>query len=103
LLDLDGVCLKTIGKKGDGAGDFALPKGVAFDSEGHIYVVDAQFENIQVFDPNGQLLMAFGEEGNGLGEFSLPAGLMIDGMDRIWVADAGNHRIQVFSYMRTSS
>ncbi len=103
LLDLDGVCLKTIGKKGDGAGDFALPKGVAFDSEGHIYVVDAQFENIQVFDSNGQLLMAFGEEGSGLGEFSLPAGLMIDGSDRIWVADAGNRRIQVFSYKRTSS
>ena len=103
LLDLDGVCIKTIGKKGDGAGDFALPKGVAFDSEGHIYVVDAQFENIQVFDSNGQLLMAFGEEGSGLGDFSLPAGLTIDGLDRIWVADAGNRRIQVFSYMRTSS
>jgi len=103
LLDLDGVCINTIGKKGDGAGDFALPKGVAFDKDGHIYVVDAQFENIQVFDPNGQLLMAFGEEGSGLGEFSLPVGLTIDGMDRIWVADAGNRRIQVFSYMRTSS
>lgn len=103
LLDLDGVCLNTIGKKGDGAGDLALPKGVAFDREGHIYVVDAQFENIQIFDPSGQLLMAFGEEGSGMGEFSLPAGLTIDGMDRIWVADAGNRRIQVFSYLRTSS
>ena len=103
LLDLDGVCLTTIGKKGDGAGDFALPKGVGFDSEGHIYVVDAQFENIQVFDPSGQLLMAFGEEGKRFGEFSLPAGLTIDGMDRIWVADAGNRRIQLFSYMRSSS
>jgi DNA-binding beta-propeller fold protein YncE len=103
LLNLDGVCLRTIGKKGDGAGDFALPKGVAFDSEGHIYVVDAQFENIQVFDSSGQLLMAFGEEGDGLGEFSLPAGLTIDGMDRIWTADAGNRRIQVFSYLRNAS
>lgn len=103
LLDLDGTCLKVIGKKGDGAGDFALPKGVAFDSEGHIYVVDAQFENIQIFDSDGRLLMAFGEEGGGIGAFSLPAGLTIDNMDRIWVADSGNRCIQVFSYLRTSS
>lgn len=103
LLNLDGESLKVIGKKGDGAGDFALPKGVAFDSEGHIYVIDAQFENIQIFDSNGQLLMAFGEEGGGIGAFSLPAGLMIDDMNRIWAADSGNRRIQVFSYLRTSS
>ncbi|MGB2984625.1 MAG: hypothetical protein WBE26_01970 [Phycisphaerae bacterium] len=103
LLDLDGACLKTIGQKGDGAGDFSLPKGVALDSEGHIYVVDAQFENVQIFNDAGQLLMAFGEEGSRPGRFSLPAGLAIDDQDRIWVADSGNRRLQVFAYMRTSS
>jgi DNA-binding beta-propeller fold protein YncE len=104
LLDLDGKCLRTIGRKGDGAGDFSLPKGVAVDSEGHIYVVDAQFENVQVFQEAGHLLMAFGEEGDAPGRFSLPAGLAIDNKDRIWVADSGNHRLQVFAYiMRTSS
>lgn len=103
LLDLDGNCLKCIGQKGDAAGDFSLPKGVAFDSEGHIYVVDAQFENIQIFDASGQLLMAFGEEGDAVGDFSLPSGIAIDELDRIWVADSGNKRIQVFSYLRTSS
>jgi len=103
LLDLDGHCLKCIGQKGDAAGDFSLPKGVAFDSDGHIYVVDAQFENVQIFDASGQLLLDFGEEGDALGDFSLPAGIAIDELDRIWVADSGNRRIQVFSYLRTSS
>ena len=103
LLDLDGRCVKTIGQKGDGAGDLSMPKGVAFDSDGHVYVIDAHFENIQIFDDGGQLLMAFGEEGSGPGKFSLPAGLAIDGQDRIWVADSGNRRVQVFEYMRTSS
>lgn len=102
LLDLDGRCLRTIGQKGDGAGDFALPKGVAFDSQGHLYIVDAQFENVQIFDADGRLLMAFGEEGHGLGEFWLPAGVAIDEQDRIWVADAGNRRIQVFAYIRAA-
>lgn len=103
LLDLDGRCLKTIGQKGDGAGDLSMPKGVAFDGDGHVYVVDAHFENIQIFNQVGQLLMAFGEEGSGPGRFSLPAGLAIDDQDRIWVADSGNRRVQVFEYMRTSS
>jgi len=101
-LDLDGRSLMTVGRKGDGAGDFSLPKGVAVDSEGHLYVVDAQFENVQVFNAKGQVLMAFGSEGRGLGEFWLPAGLAIDQQDRIWVADSGNRRVQVFEYMRAA-
>lgn len=100
LLDLDGACLRTIGQRGDAAGDFALPKGVAFDSDGHLYVVDAHFENIQIFNREGQLLLAVGQEGTKPGEFSLPAGLAIDGKDRIWVADSGNGRMQVLAYLK---
>ncbi|MFQ5461689.1 MAG: 6-bladed beta-propeller [Phycisphaerae bacterium] len=103
ILDEEGRWIRTIGQKGDGAGDFALPKGVAFDSEAHIYVVDAQFENVQVFDMQGRLLMAFGEEGRGIGQFWLPAGLAIDAEDRIWVADSGNHRVAVLQYLGSSS
>jgi DNA-binding beta-propeller fold protein YncE len=103
LLDLDGRCLRTIGQVGNAAGDLSLPKGVAFDSDGHVYVVDAHFENIQIFDANNRLLMAFGQEGPGPGEFSLPAGLAIDDQDRIWVADSGNRRVQVFQYLGNAS
>jgi DNA-binding beta-propeller fold protein YncE len=103
LLDLDGACISVFGQKGDGAGDFSLPKGVAFDSDGHIYVVDAHFENVQIFNTEGQLLLAFGQEGRELGRFWLPAGLAIDSKDRIWVADSGNRRLQVFEYIRSAS
>ncbi len=99
LLDSDGRCLGIIGQQGDGAGDLSLPKGVAFDSAGHIYVVDARFENVQIFDHSGRLLLAFGEEGGGVGRFSLPAGLAIDQQDRIWVADSGNKRVCVLDYL----
>lgn len=98
VLDLEGAPIETFGQKGDGAGDLALPKGVAVDSDGHVYVVDAQFENVQLFNQQGQLLMAFGEEGGGKGQFSIPSGIAIDQMNRIWVADADNHRVQVFQY-----
>ena len=101
VLDLDGRCELAFGHKGDGAGDFALPKGVAFDRAGRILVVDAQFENVQIFDDAGRLLLAFGQEGDRLGEFSLPAGIAIGPQERIWVADAQNQRVQVFAYVGT--
>jgi len=86
----------TFGRKGDAGGDFAMPKGVAFDEEGRIWVCDAQFENIQGFDRTGRLLLSFGREGLGPGEFWLPSGLAIDSRRRLWVADTYNRRIQVF-------
>ena len=90
--------LSVIGKKGDMPGSFSAPKGVALDSDGHLYVVDAQFESIQIFDREAQLLLTFGEEGHGPGQFWLPAGIFID-RNLIWVTDSFNRRIQVFEYI----
>ena len=84
-----------IGRKGDVPGTFAQPKGIAIDPEGHLYVVDAHFEAVQVFDPEGTLLLTFGREGRGPGEFWLPGGIHIDGSGRIWIADSYNRRVQV--------
>jgi DNA-binding beta-propeller fold protein YncE len=87
------------GELGDSPGQLNRPKGVAVDSEGHIYVADSSFNNFQIFDPQGQLLLFVGQGGSEAGEFSLPAGLSIDDQDRIYVADQGNSRIQVFQYV----
>ena len=97
--DPDGTYRDTIGSAGDGTGNLALPKGVAADSEGHVYVVDARFENVQLFDREGRVLMDFGEEGVQPGQFSLPAGICVDGRNRIWVADTYNCRVQVFQFL----
>jgi len=102
-LDLEGNRLGVIGSPGDGPGNLALPKGVAVDQAGHVYVVDARFENVQVFDAAGQVLMAFGSEGVKEGEFWLPAGLCVDSQNRIWVADTYNCRVQVFQYLGDDS
>ena len=59
-------------------------------------MVDARFENVQVFDRTGRLLLVFGEEGTGPGQFWLPAGIFVDPNDRIWVCDTYNRRVQVF-------
>ena len=69
------------------------------DSFGHVYVVDALFDNIQIFNPDGQLLMHFGAAGQQPGEFWLPGGVAIGRNNRIYVADTYNRRVQVFQYV----
>ena len=91
--------IRQIGRKGDLPGYFSQPKGLALDSQDHLYVVDANFEAVQIFDSNGVLLMDFGQEGRGPGELWLPAGIFIDARDRIWIADSYNRRVQVFDYV----
>ena len=101
--DGDGAFRTSFGKNGDRAGDFARPKGVAVDSQGHVYVVDALFNGIQVFDRDGRLLLAFGERGQDPGQVWLPNGLFITADDLIFVADSYNRRVQVFRYLGGSS
>lgn len=99
LFDPAGLPVAVFGEKGDAAGTFSRPRGVALDSRGHIYVVDNQFENVQVFNASGELLMAFGGGGADPGQFSMPAGITIDARNRIWIADSLNRRVQVFQYL----
>ncbi|MHC5159409.1 MAG: 6-bladed beta-propeller, partial [Planctomycetota bacterium] len=65
--------------------------------------VDKQYENVQIFDAEGNILMAFGAEGTGPGDFWLPSGIFISDDDRIYVADSFNKRIQVFDYLKVQS
>jgi len=76
----DGRFVRTYGTAvGTAPGNFARPKGVAVDRMGRVYVVDAAFERVQVFDDQGNLLMFFGEPAarhrNGL---DLPTSIDID-------------------------
>jgi DNA-binding beta-propeller fold protein YncE len=92
-----------MGKIGDSPGQMFRPKGVAVDSEDHLYIVDGLSGMVQVFDRQGRLLYFFGKRGTRLGEFQLPSGLFInhddrDHDDRVFVVDSFNRRVQVFRY-----
>lgn len=78
VFDLFGSAKGTFGKPGRGYGEFTRPKGIAADNEGNIYVVDAAFENVQVFNDKGDLLMNFGGTYEGPGGMWLPAGVTLD-------------------------
>ena len=98
VLDRSGKFQYAVGTEGGAAGSMFRPKGIARDSEGHLYVVEGLSGMVQVFDRTGQLLYYFGQKGSGFGEFQLPTGLFIDSSDRVFVVDSYNRRVQVFQY-----
>ncbi len=96
--DRSGKFKFAIGHEGDRFGEFFRPKGIAVDSEGHIYIADGFYNVVQVYDRDGQLLYYFGQKGSGFGDFQSPAGVFIDHNDRVFVVDSYNGRVQIFHY-----
>jgi len=78
-------------------GNLYRPKGLSIDSEGHLYIADAFYNNVQVFDREGRLLYLFGKSA-GVGDFELPGGVAIDRSDCIYVVDGRHRRLQAFRY-----
>lgn len=96
----DGRVGGAIGENGNRPGYLARPRGVAVDSDGHVFVIDAAFEAFQVFDDKKNFLLFVGRAGAAPGQFSMPGGIFIDGRDRVYVADTQNARVQVFQYVK---
>ena len=74
----EGDFISKTGSYGRNIGQFTRPKGIAVDREENLYVVDAGFENVQVFNNKGQILMNFGGPYAGHGDMYLPAKIVID-------------------------
>ncbi len=98
IFDRQGTFVAAIGELGDAAGQMFRPKGIALDSEGHIYIAEGISGMVQVFDRQGRWLYKFGKTGTALGEYQLPAGLFIDDHDRVFVVDSYNRRLQIYQY-----
>ncbi|MBI5409919.1 MAG: hypothetical protein HZA14_11185, partial [Nitrospirae bacterium] len=60
-------------------GALARPKGLDVDREGHLFVVDTAFENVQIFDvETADLLLFFGGFGPEPGSMYMPNGIYVD-------------------------
>lgn len=78
IYSIDGELKDTVGSYGRNIGQFVRPKGIAVDDSLNLYVVDAAFENVQIFNKDGKLLMFFGGTYEGPGDMWLPAKVVID-------------------------
>ncbi len=76
----DGKFIKTWGKKGGAPGEFDVPHGLAFDSQGRLFVADRSNGRIQIFDQDGKFLAEWKQ-------FGRPSGIFIDANDVLYVAD----------------
>ncbi|MGO0059996.1 Ig-like domain-containing protein [Brevibacillus fluminis] len=90
-------CATTI-VSGSLLGEFNVPSGVAVDSSGNMYVVDAINNRIQKLSGSTNTWSEWkkigGGAGSDLGEFSMPFGVAVDSSGNVYVADYGNNRIQ---------
>ncbi|OGR96971.1 MAG: hypothetical protein A2V88_02095 [Elusimicrobia bacterium RBG_16_66_12] len=98
--DHDGRFIGEMGENGNRPGYLARPRGIARDSEGHVYAADAAFDAFQIFDKSSKFLLFIGRAGSRPGEFSMPGGIFIDERDRVYVADTQNGRVQVFQFIK---
>jgi iron(III) transport system ATP-binding protein len=92
----NGGLIKTVGKRGEGDGEFLFPVGIAKDPAENLYVCEyGGGDRIQVFTKDGKFIRAFGSAGTGPGQFQRPSGLAWHG-GRVYIADAVNNRVHVY-------
>ncbi|MCD4736824.1 MAG: hypothetical protein K8R53_12330 [Bacteroidales bacterium] len=78
LYNMGGEFLSSVGSLGRQIGQFVRPKGISVDEDQNLFVVDAAFENVQMFNKEGQLLLYFGGPYIKSGDMYLPAKVTID-------------------------
>jgi hypothetical protein len=59
VFDVKGIFVKTIGRKGQGPGEFGMPISLFLSKQGHIIVNDMGQRKIQYFDMDGNYLKEF--------------------------------------------
>ena len=77
----DGTFLGTIGEFGSGPGQFIVPHGMAFDSQGRLFVATRGNNRIDIFDQNYQFIEAWEQ-------FGRPNDVFIDEDDTMYVLDS---------------
>jgi hypothetical protein len=99
LLDRDGSTLALYDRNGKPAvkvqGRFERPTDVAFDSMGHLYVLDRAA--VLVFAPDGKLVTTFAvPDPKSAGGFREASAFALDDAGRLFVYDEKAERIQVY-------
>ncbi len=76
---------------------FYMPTAMAFDEEGHIYVLDSGNHRIQKFNADGTFVATIGSQGQGPGEFQYPQSIDVDSKGMLYVSESMNRRIQILT------
>ncbi len=85
------------GSTGTSDDQFNVPRSIAFDSAGNMYVSDSNNHCIQKFTSDGTFITKWGTEGSADGQFLLPLGINTDSSDNVYVVDQGQATIHRFT------
>ncbi|BCS53271.1 6-bladed beta-propeller [Geobacter sp. SVR] len=95
--DVRGKQCFSIGRRGDGPGQFNFPTDLFVDEHGLLYVTDSLNSRISIFSPQGAYLKSFGSPGDSGGSFAKPKGVAVDSKGNIYVCDALLDAVQIFN------
>jgi len=102
IFNKSGKLLSTI-SPGVGEGDLGMPRGVAVDEAGRLFVVDTADHMVRVYRVEKSKVTptyigSFGDEGQLDGTFEYPNGVATDKRARVYITDRENNRVQVWGY-----
>lgn len=91
----DGRLAATIGRRGEGAGEFNFPTFLWL-AGGRLQVTDSLNFRVQTFDLAGNFVAVFGRQGDEAGDTPRPKGVASDRHGHLYVVDAIHHNLQIF-------
>ena len=94
---LQGELLSIIGCHGNKNGQFDYPRGVAFNNNKLLYVVDRGNYRVQVFQQDDKFAFSFGNRGSNPGQFQFPVRIAIDHNNNVLVTDYDANCIVIFT------
>ena len=94
---LQGEFLSVIGCYGSKNSQFNTPRGLAFNNNKLLYVVDWYNYRVQVFQQDDQFNFSFGSRGSNPGQFQYPVRIAIDHNNNVLVTDYHANCIVMFT------
>ena len=94
---LQGELLSVIGCRGNKNGQLNYPKGLAFNNNRLLYVVDGNNYRVQVFQQDDKFSFSFGKRGSNPGKFQFPVRVAIDHNNNVLVTDRDANCIVMFT------
>ena len=95
---LQGKLLSVIGGRGNKNGQFIYPRGLTFNNNQLLYVVNGGNHRVEVFNKDDTFAFSFGSRGNNPGQFQCPLRISIDPNNNVLVTDHNGNGILIFTH-----
>lgn len=95
VLAPDGALRRTIGRRGEGPGEFNYPCDVAPDGD-LLWLADTGNSRVQALRRDGTFHSTFGRTGDSPGDMAMPKSLALDRDGHLYVLDSRFENVQIF-------